>query len=75
MGKNSGKSTYLNNDNAAVVLLDLNNDVFQSQLFALDKPKRHTALETLAKIKQMTWQQIYQDAGLKWEKNSHCTSQ
>lgn len=55
-------------DNTATVQIDLNNEVFQTQLFALEKPIRHAALETLAKIKQMSWQQIYQDAGLKWEK-------
>jgi hypothetical protein len=55
-------------DNTATVQIDLNNEVFQTQLFALEKPLRHAALETLAKIKQMSWQQIYQDAGLKWEK-------
>jgi uncharacterized protein YlaN (UPF0358 family) len=52
-------------DNTATVQIDLNNEVFQTQLFALEKPLRHAALETIAKIKQMSWQQIYQDAGLK----------
>lgn len=55
-------------DNTATVQIDTNNEVFQTQLFALEKPIRHAALETLAKIKQMSWQQIYQDSGLKWEK-------
>lgn len=68
MKPNTAKAAKLNHDNAVPVLLDLNNAVFQSQLFALDKPIRHAALETLSKIKQMTWQQIYQDSGLKWEK-------
>ena len=48
--------------------LDLNNPVFQTQLFTLPKPERHSALETLNKLRQMTWSQVYRDKGLKWEK-------
>jgi hypothetical protein len=50
------------------VLLDLNNPTFQSNLFALQKPERHAALDTLNKIRQLTWAQVYRDNGLKWEK-------
>ncbi len=50
------------------VRLDLNNPVFQDQLFALQKAERHAALNTLKKIRQITWQQVYRDQGLKWEK-------
>ncbi len=50
------------------VRLDLNNPVFQENLFLLQKPERHAALDTLNKLRQMTWQQIYRDNGLKWEK-------
>ncbi|MEA1053633.1 hypothetical protein U5801_28070 [Lamprobacter modestohalophilus] len=50
------------------VRLDLNNPVFQDQLFALQKLERHAALNTLKKIRQLTWQQVYSDQGLKWEK-------
>lgn len=50
------------------VRLDLNNPVFQDQLFALQKPDRHAVLNTLNKIRQLTWQQVYRDQGLKWEK-------
>ncbi|WPL17442.1 hypothetical protein Thiowin_02456 [Thiorhodovibrio winogradskyi] len=50
------------------VRLDLNNPVFQDQLFALQKAERHAALNTLKKIRQLTWQQVYRDQGLKWEK-------
>lgn len=52
----------------ALVRLDLNNPVFQEHLFQLQKPDRHAALDTLKKIRQLTWAQIYQDNGLKWEK-------
>ena len=50
------------------VRLDLNNPVFQAQLLALQKPDRHAALDTLNKIRQLTWSQLYRDPGLKWEK-------
>ena len=52
----------------ALVLLDLNNPIFQENHFALPKPERHSAVETLKKIRQITWPQLYGDRGLKWEK-------
>jgi len=55
-------------DPNALVRLDLNNPVFQENLFSLQKPDRHAALETLNKIRQLTWNQLYRDNGLKWEK-------
>lgn len=55
-------------DPDAQVRLDLNNPVFQENLMTLQKPERHTALETLNKLRQMTWNQVYRDNGLKWEK-------
>lgn len=50
------------------VRLDLNHAPFQVQLLALQKQERHAALETFAKLLQMTWAQVYRDAGLKWER-------
>ena len=50
------------------VLLDLNNPTFQANLFSLQKPERLAALDTLNKIRQLNWQQVYRDNGLKWEK-------
>ena len=50
------------------VRLDLNNPVFQENLFSLQKPERHAVIDTLKKIRQMTWAQVYRDKGLKWEK-------
>ncbi len=50
------------------VLLDLNNPTFQANLLGLQKPERHAALDTLNKIRQMSWPQVYRDNGLKWEK-------
>ena len=50
------------------VILDLNNQTFQQNLCSLQKTERHAALDTLSKIRQLTWQQVYRDKGLKWEK-------
>ena len=50
------------------IRLDLNNPVFQGQLLSLQKAERHAALDTLNKIRQLTWNQLYGDRGLKWEK-------
>jgi hypothetical protein len=52
----------------ALVRLDLNNPVFQDGLLGLQKPERHSALETLKKLRRMSWAQVYADNGLKWEK-------
>jgi hypothetical protein len=50
------------------IRLDLNNPVFQEQLLTLQKLERHAALDTLNKIRQLTWNQLYRDQGIKWEK-------
>ena len=42
--------------------------MFQGQLLSLQKAERHAALDTLNKIRQLTWNQLYGDRGLKWEK-------
>ncbi len=55
-------------DPDARIRLDLNNPVFQEHLLTLQKPERHAALDTLNKLRQMTWNQVYRDNGLKWEK-------
>lgn len=52
----------------AKVRLDLNNPVFQDNLLTLQKPERHAALDMLHKIRQLTWQQLHRDPGLKWER-------
>lgn len=49
------------------ILLDLNNPIFQQHLFALPKSEALATLKTLRKISQLTWKQLYQDKGLKWE--------
>jgi hypothetical protein len=55
-------------EGTALVKLDLNNPIFQGNLLSLEKPDRHSALETLKKIRQLTWHQVYSGQGLKWEK-------
>lgn len=52
----------------AAVRLDLNNPVFQEQLLSLQKNERHAALDTLNKIRKLSWNQLYRDQGIKWEK-------
>ena len=52
----------------AKVRLDLNNPVFQDNLPTLQTPERHAALDTLHKIRQLTWNQLYRNPSLKWEK-------
>lgn len=56
--------------NPALVRLDLNNPVFQETFFNLQKAERQAAIDTLQKIRQLTWAQVYRDHGLKWEKIS-----
>jgi hypothetical protein len=55
-------------DTNARLRLDLNNPIFQENLLTLQKAERHSAVETLNKLRQMTWNQVYRDSGLKWEK-------
>ncbi len=50
------------------VKLDLNNEVFQRDWLSLDKDERSRVADTLKKLLKMTWTQVYQDSGLKWEK-------
>ena len=53
-----------NSDN---VLLDLNNPVFQDDLFGLEKVDAIRILETLKKVRSLTWTAVYNDKGLRWE--------
>ena len=55
-------------DPEVLVRLDLNNPVFQENLLTLQKPDRLAALDMLGRLRQMTWNQVYRDKGLKWEK-------
>lgn len=48
--------------------LDLNNEVFQRTWLELDKSERDRVTDTLRKVRQLSWDQVYRDPGLKWEK-------
>ena len=48
--------------------LDLNNEVFQENWLTLDKSERSRVTDTLRKLRQLTWNQLYRDQGLKWDK-------
>ena len=50
------------------VRLDLNNEVFQENWLSLEKIERNRVTDTLRKLRQLTWEQVYRDLGLKWEK-------
>ena len=46
------------------VRLDLNNPVFQRNLF---EEQQRSALVTLKKLAEMTWDQVYRNPALRWE--------
>src|SRR5260370_17334582 len=52
------------------VRLDLNAETFQKTWLELDKSERDRVTDTLRKLRQLTWDQVYRDPGLKWEKVS-----
>ena len=56
--------------NDGLVKLDLNYLAFQDSLFALNKQERKAVLDTFNKLRKLTWNQVYRDQGLKWEKLS-----
>ena len=55
-------------EQARKLQLDLNNEVFQENWLTLDKSERNRVTDTLRKLRQLTWDQLYRDRGLKWEK-------
>ena len=57
----------MNGEKPQKVRRDLNNLVFQRQLFNLPKADQRNVLNTLRKLVNLTWQQVYSDHGLKWE--------
>ena len=50
-----------------MIRLDLNNSEFQANLLALDKPQAWAILQTLRLLQAMTWLQLQQSKGLRWE--------
>ena len=51
-----------------LVELDLNSPIFQSAWEKLELTEQEKAFATFEKITQLTWNQVYRDKGLKWEK-------
>ena len=49
------------------IRLDLNNPVFQRQLFELEKRHQLAVLRGLRKLSQLTWLALYSDRGFRWE--------
>ena len=49
------------------IFLDMNYSDFQNQLFKLEKLEQRALLNTLDKIKKLSWAQLYQDKGINWE--------
>ena len=46
---------------------DLNNARFQEELVGLEKSELLAFFKTLRKLKQLSWEQVYRDKGLRWE--------
>lgn len=49
------------------ILIDLNKPAFQKEFFNLQKDEQRALLNTLRKIYNLSWEQIYNDLGIKWE--------
>lgn len=49
------------------ILLDLNVEEFQDSLFNLEKHEQRALLNTLKKISNLSWEELYQDKGIRWE--------
>ncbi len=52
------------------VKLDINNPEFLKSLLELDKNERGRVLATLQKLLKLSWDPVYKDQGLEWEKIS-----
>jgi hypothetical protein len=50
-----------------MILIDMNHPGFQDQLFKLEKVEQRALLTTLRKMKQLTWDSLYLDKGIRWE--------
>lgn len=55
-------------EQARKLQLDLNDEVFQENWLTLDKSERNRVTDSLRKLRHLTWDQLYRDQGLKWEK-------
>ena len=49
------------------IKIDMNNPGFQRDFFNLEKQEQLAFIKTLKKIRQLPWEILYTDHGLKWE--------
>lgn len=49
------------------IFLDMNYPGFQKELFDLEKAEQRALLNTLKKIKQLSWERLHADKGIRWE--------
>ncbi len=49
------------------IKIDMNHPDFQKDLFHLEKNEQIAFLKALKKIRQLNWDKLYADNGLKWE--------
>lgn len=49
------------------IRLDLNNPVFQRQLFELEGKEQLAVLRGFRKLSRMSWDELYTHRGLRWE--------
>lgn len=49
------------------IRLDLNNRVFQSQWFGLEKDERIAVLNSCIKLAALDWDELHRDRGFRWE--------
>ena len=54
--------------NAQLVKIDLNNPEFQRTWVELEADEAERVRATFRKILKLTWQELYRDKGLHWEK-------
>ena len=47
--------------------LDLNNQIFQSRWFRLEKDERNAVPAACGKLASLSWEQLYADKGFRWE--------
>lgn len=57
------------------ILLNMNQEEFQKQLFKLEKQEQIALLNTLEKIKKLNWEQLYRDKGIRWEQINSAKNQ
>jgi hypothetical protein len=49
------------------IRLDLNNQVFQSHWFSLEREDRTAVLQSCIKLASLEWEALYRDKGFRWE--------